>query len=343
MSLLIDEFLMLRQSMPVIDVRSEGEYAEGHVAEAFNIPILSDAERKEVGTDYKQKGRHDAIMTGFRLVGPRLGEIVAETEKVSAGRDIIVHCWRGGMRSANYCKFVGMAGVRTLSLEGGYKTYRQKAIESFGVPLQLVVIGGCTGSGKTDVIRALKANGEQVLDLEGIASHRGSAFGALMLPPQPTTEQFQNNLFEAIHKLDPTRRVWVEDESIAIGRVFLPQPLWNQMISSPVIELDVPKEGRIKRLVNEYGAADKEEFLAAMVKITRKLGGQHFKAAKEKLLVDDMTATIDILLTYYDRAYRTGLTGKKHRIKQTCPWDGDDPHAFAATLKEIVPFNLINA
>jgi tRNA 2-selenouridine synthase len=330
MQLSIDDFLKLRAQLPIVDVRSEGEYQQGHIPAALNIPILNNTERIAVGTDYKQKGQQEAIKTGFRLVGPRLIDIVSETEKI--GKEILVHCWRGGMRSSNFCQFVGMARVKSHQLAGGYKAYRAKALESYKLPMQLTIISGCTGSGKSEILRALKNQGEQIIDLEQLASHKGSAFGGLMLPPQPTTEQFQNDLFEEIHKLDLSRRVWIEDESIAVGKIFLPEGLWRQMNSGPVIEIEVDKAVRIERLVQEYGAADKDMFLQAMIQITKKLGGQHFNAAREKLLQDDMAAVIAILLTYYDKAYTNGLIRKKQRVKTSVPWNGNDADAFAATL-----------
>jgi tRNA 2-selenouridine synthase len=210
------EFLSLRNQLPVIDVRSESEYREGHMRNAFNISLLNNAERVAVGTDYKQKGQLEAIKTGFRLVGPRLAGIIEDTEKI--GKELLVYCWRGGMRSSNFCQFVGMAGIKTQLLRGGYKAYRQLALEAFKKPLQLIVIGGCTGSGKSEILHALAAQGEQVIDLEKLANHKGSAFGGLMMPPQPTTEQFQNDLFEEVLKLDPDKRVWIEDESLAVGK-----------------------------------------------------------------------------------------------------------------------------
>jgi tRNA 2-selenouridine synthase len=328
----IQEFLRLREQLPVVDVRSEGEFAGGHVAGAFNIPILNNAERIAVGTDYKQKGQLEAIKTGFRLVGPRMLDIVNEAERIAAQKELLVHCWRGGMRSSNFCQFAGMARIRTHQLEGGYKAYRTEALSSFGLPFNFYIIGGFTGSGKSEILNALSRQGEQIIDLEKLSNHKGSVFGGLMMPPQPTTEQFQNNLFEEILKLDVTRRIWIEDESIMIGKVVLPDPFWNRMGVSPVVEMSVPKEVRVNRLVSEYGQADKEEFLRAMSAITKKLGGQHFLAAKEKLQNDDMASTIDILLTYYDKAYGTGLTKKQHRIKIKSEWDGRDADGFAAEL-----------
>jgi tRNA 2-selenouridine synthase len=332
MTITIDDYLTLRHELPSADVRSEGEFAEGHIPGVINIPLLNNEERIAVGTDYKQKGQLEAIKTGFRLVGPRLSAILEDALRVADGREMLVHCWRGGMRSANFCQFAGMTGIKTRALEGGYKVYRHKVIESFELPLQLVVIGGCTGSGKTDILQGLKQAGEQVINLESLAHHKGSVFGGLMMPSQPTNAQFQNNLFEELLKLDLTKRIWIEDESVAIGKIFLPEPLWRRMNTSPVVEIEVSKEARVKRLVNEYGEADREAFLSAMEKIAKKLGGQHFKAAQEKLHKGDMPSVIEILLNYYDKAYRNGLTLKQQRIVARVEWDGDAVNTIAGSL-----------
>ncbi|MBK5278008.1 MAG: tRNA 2-selenouridine(34) synthase MnmH, partial [Bacteroidia bacterium] len=205
-------------------------------------------------------------------------------------------------------------------------------LESFRRPLQIVLLTGCTGSGKSEILRALKAQGEQVLDLEDLANHKGSAFGGLLMPQQPTTEQFQNQLFEEIEKLDLSKRIWVEDESIAIGKIFLPHEFWIQMTQSPLVKMDVSKEIRVQRLVEEYGPADKELFLTIMGKIVTKLGGQHYKAAKEKLLEGDMTSTIDILLTYYDKAYLNSIDKRKNKLLANIPWNGVDSDSYTQSI-----------
>ena len=325
------EFLELRKSLPVVDVRSPLEFQQGHIQNAVNIPLLNNEERVAVGTDYKQKGQAEAIKTGFRLVGPRLEEIINEAEKIAAGRELLVHCWRGGMRSNNFCQFIGMARIRSQALEGGYKSYRQFALENFKRPFKFVLITGFTGSGKSDILRELGNQGEQILDLEKLANHKGSAFGGLMMPAQPTTEQFQNDLFEEILKLDLSKRIWVEDESIAIGKIFLPQDFWNTMGHSKLVEMDVAKEIRVQRLVNEYGASDPDQFLETIGKVKQKLG-QNYNVAKEKLSQGDMASTIEILLTYYDKAYRASIEKRKARVLNTISWNGKDEVRFAKEL-----------
>jgi tRNA 2-selenouridine synthase len=331
----IQDFLKLRDDLPVIDVRSQNEFQEGHILQATNIPILNNEERVAVGTDHKLKGQQEAIKTGFRLVGPRLPEIIDTAEKIADNKEVLVHCWRGGMRSNNFCQFIGMAKIKSYQLKGGYKAYRQQALESFEKPFQFLVVAGCTGSGKSEILRSLKHKGEQVIDLETLAHHKGSAFGGLMMPPQPTTEQFQNNLFEEILNLDLNRRIWIEDESLGIGKIFLPEVFWKQLQSSPVVELNVEKEVRIKRLVDDYGQADRDAFISAMERIGKKLGGQHLKEAKEKYLAGELFTTIDILLRYYDKTYQRGLANKKERIRHRITWNGENIEAFTKTLLQL--------
>ena len=322
-----------------MDVRSPLEFQAGQIQNAINVPLLNNEERVAVGTDYKQKGQAEAIKTGFRLVGPRLEEIINKAEKIAAGRELLVHCWRGGMRSDNFSKFIAMARVKSQVLQGGYKAYRQFALENFKKPFKFILITGFTGSGKSDILRELGNQGEQILDLEKLANHKGSAFGGLMMPAQPTTEQFQNDLFEEILKLDLSKRIWLEDESIAIGKIFLPQDFWNTMGHSKLVEMEVSKEIRVQRLVNEYGASDPDQFLETVGRVKTKLGGQHYNSAKEKLSHGDMASTIEILLTYYDKAYRASIEKRKEKVLNTIRWDGKDETKFA---RELINANSLN-
>ena len=332
MTIEVEKLFALRDEVPVVDVRSEGEYHQGHIEGSVNIPLLKNDERVIVGTTYKTHGPQEAIRTGFRLVGPRLAELIQHAEK--QGDEFIVHCWRGGMRSANFCQFVGMAGIKTHQLKGGYKAYRRFALSSYKQAFKLIVIAGYTGSGKSELLQALKSRGEQVIDLEGLANHKGSVFGGLKMPAQPTTEQFQNDLFEVIRKFDLNKRIWIEDESIAVGKIFLPMDLWARMTASPIVVVDVEKHQRISRLVTEYAQSDHETFLEAMQGITKKLGGQHYKAAHECVLQGDWYGAIDLILNYYDKAYTNGLEKKSQRVKLRLSWEGSDTGVFADHLKE---------
>ncbi len=318
----IGDFLKQRSTLPVVDVRSPAEFSEGHITGAINIALLNNEERAAVGTDYKRKGRQEAIQTGFRLMGPRLSEVVDKALQVSGGKELLVHCWRGGLRSSYFAQFAGMADISTRVLAGGYKAYRHRAMETFGEYLNLRVLSGSTGSGKTEVLQALQDLGEQAIELEALANHKGSVFGGLGKGPQPTTEQFQNDLFESILRLDRDRRVWIEDESVAIGRIFLPEPFWQQKIRSPVVVLDLDRDSRIERLVQEYGTSDQEEFVSAMEKIEKRLGGQHLNEARDMWRSGDARGTMDKLLVYYDKAYSNSLNAKREKILGRATWDG---------------------
>jgi tRNA 2-selenouridine synthase len=328
----VEESLVLRTQIPLVDVRSPLEFAEGNIPSAVNIPLLNNDERVRVGTLYKKEGQSAAIQEGFRLVGPRLSEIVSLACHVATHGELIVHCWRGGMRSTNFAQFIEMARLQAWIVKGGYKAYRQMALETFKKPWSFILLTGYTGSGKTDILHALKKAGEQVIDLEGLACHKGSAFGGLWQPPQPTTEQFQNNLFEELNRLDLSRSIWIEDESIALGKIFMPADFWQCMSKSPMVQVSVPQSVRIQRLVHEYGEADRKEFLSMMTKITTKLGGQHFNAARERLLAGDMSSVMEILLTYYDKAYTNSIQKRSDRLRHTIEWDAQDVDSFVTRL-----------
>jgi tRNA 2-selenouridine synthase len=308
MPLSVQQFLDHAQSSSIIDVRSEGEYAHGHIIGAVNIPLFNNAERALVGTCYKQRGKDAAVLLGLEIVGPKLANFVREVKKIAKNKNVLVHCWRGGMRSGSFAWLLKTAGMQVDILAGGYKAYRTHVQDSFDSLKSILILGGSTGSGKTEVLRELKTKGEQVIDLEGLANHKGSAFGALGQADQPSTELFENLLYEEIRKLNPNQRVWLEDESRRIGKVYLDQRLWNLMEKAPVIALNVGIEHRIQYLVRDYGSFDYEQLRPSIDRIEKRLGGQHYKEALEALAIGDMATVAQILLVYYDKAYSYGLS-----------------------------------
>ncbi len=330
----IAELLEQRGACPLLDVRSPGEYAQGHIPCAVSFPLFSDAERAAVGTLYKQTGKEDAMELGLRYVGPKLESFVKEAKALAPGRKIMVHCWRGGQRSGAMAWLLRQAGFEVETMPGGYKAYRKWVLECFeSSPLQLVVLGGQTGSGKTKILHELARLGEQVIDLEGLANHKGSAFGFIGELPQPTVEQFENDLFDRILALDLTKRIWVENESHSIGRVFIPEPFWKKMKIAPLVNIKIPDEARIQNLLEDYVLTDKADLVTAFNKIGKKLGGNNLKTALEALERDDYPSAAKIALWYYDKTYQHGIDNSISSDLKTVPFEHADVQKIALKLK----------
>lgn len=328
----VEQFLEMAKTLPIIDVRSPGEFERGHIVGAVNIPLFENHERAEVGTRYKKVGKESAFLLGLDIVGSKLSGFVKKANKVAPNRAVLVHCWRGGMRSGSFATLLSSAGMKVSILIGGYKSYRNFILEEFRKPLNIIILGGKTGSGKTEVLYELEKQGEQILDLEGLANHKGSSFGMLGQAPQPMTEHFENMLYEKFSKLDTNRRIWLEDESRNIGCCNIPDGLWQQMRVANVAFIDVDKEIRIKRLVNEYAQFSFEELKSATDRILKRLGGQHHKAALEALAQGDFSIGTDIALTYYDKAYLHGLSKRESSKIKTFEVNENDPVATAKRL-----------
>lgn len=307
----IDKFVGLIDNLPVIDVRSPSEYDRGHIPGAINIPLFSDEERAAVGTKYKKVGRKDAIKLGLELVGPKLKGFIDILEHSVNQKNILVYCWRGGMRSASMSWLFGVAGYKPKTLEGGYKAFRRFALETFSKPYRLLILGGMTGSGKTDILNKLKQNNEQVIDLEGLANHKGSAFGWINQGNQPKTEHFENLLFNQLRKLDASKHIWVEDESMGIGRVFIPKEFYSQMKNSQPVILNVDIHTRINRLIKDYTACDKNDLIESVKKIQKRLGFDKAQKCIDHIKSNNFAEAIRITLEYYDKTYSYGLTQKK--------------------------------
>lgn len=300
------ETYLRSHSRLTVDVRSPGEFAAGHIPHAVNIPLFNDDERAQVGVAYKNRGRNHAIGIGLRLVGKKSDELLESLSQFEEGAKVFVHCWRGGMRSEAFNWLACRSGLSATRISGGYKAFRRAAHESFADSKKIVILSGYTGVGKTALLQDLQADGEQVIDLESLACHRGSAFGGIGQPSQPTVEQFENDLFEFWRELDPNRPVWLEDESQSIGRVNLPLPLWNQMRSAPGIFAEADRDSRIELLVREYGDLPQNALGDAIGRVKKRLGGLRYQQAMTALEENQIVEFADIALRYYDDAYTTG-------------------------------------
>ncbi len=288
---------------PIFDVRSPAEFAQGHIPGAINFPLFSDKERSQIGICFKEQGQEAAIQLGFDLVGPRLGEMVRHAKEIAPDKVIRIHCWRGGLRSKSIAWLLETAGFEVLLLDGGYKSYRRWVRDVVNSPRRINVLTGLTGTGKTRILESMQEQGIQTLDLEGLANHRGSSFGGLGMPPQPTTQHFENLIAEQLVKMDPDKPVWIEAESSRIGGCCVPEELFRQMKSAPAIAIARPLDERLDILTEMYGEADPAELIEATERIARKLGGERAKAAIDLIDQNNTREACKLILDYYDRSY----------------------------------------
>jgi tRNA 2-selenouridine synthase len=303
----ISEFLSLPEPVPLVDVRTPAEFAHGKVPGAFNIPIFTNEERVKVGTTYKQVGREAAILLGFDLTGSKWSGFIKQALEIAPSKKIAVHCWRGGMRSGAMAWAFNLYGFEVYLIQGGYKTYRRWTLEQFDKSYPFTVLGGKTGSGKTKLLHQLAVLGEQIVDLEELAQHQGSSYGTMKSMVQPTQEQFENNLAFQLHALNLSKQIWIEDESMTIGKRCIPKNLWNQMRNSTLLNLEVPLEPRVEILAKEYGALDKDFLMACTQRIRKRLGPEQTKHAILAINENRMEDFVRLVLVYYDKTYAAGL------------------------------------
>ena len=328
----IESFISLSASFPIVDVRAPLEYEQGHIPGAVNIPLFDDHERKVVGTAYKQVNKEAAMYAGLEFAGKKLVQLAKEGERLAGkNKTLLVHCWRGGMRSRSMVWLFETMGITCYLLVGGYKSYRKYVREVLASPLKLLVIGGRTGSGKTAILHHLNKIGEQVVDLEGLAHHKGSAFGALGEPDQPSTEQFENELCRVISPLDPEKICWIEDESRNVGKCVIPGELYSRMRESDLIFLDIDRELRALHLVGDYASYEQDALRACILKIEKKLGSDRTRMALEAIDREDYYQTAMITLHYYDKAYMYSLE-KNHEQYQVLSSQDVDPEVNAELL-----------
>jgi len=329
----IKEFLRLSGEIPVLDVRSPGEYFQGHIPGAVNIPLFDDEERSQVGKLFKKRGRTAAVRKGLEIVGPKMPAYLDKALMYCFEGELLIHCWRGGMRSESMAWLFEKADLKCKVLSGGYKSYRRYIRENIFQGKEMLVIGGLTGSGKTLMLREMQTKGEPVIDLEKLASHRGSAFGGIGLEEQPNTEQFENNLFREVSKIKHSY-FWLEDESLQIGKIFIPQPFFNQMMQSKLLFVDVPQDHRIDVLVSEYAGQDKELIERAILKLEPRLGNLAARKAIEALNTGTYSETARILLNYYDKTYLYGLNQKNKSFVHRLDLTGTAKESYADTIIE---------
>lgn len=326
-----NEFVDLNHS--ILDVRSPGEFTKGHIPGAINIPLFSDEERAEIGTLYRQTGQKEAIDRGYEIANPKKELFKRKVNQLTkSNRHLSIYCWRGGMRSRSMAELFETADLKCMVLEGGYKAYRKYGRELIDNITHLTVLAGPTGSGKTELLHALADRGEQIVDLERLAQHRGSAFGAIALPTQPTTEQFHNRTFEAFRALDLSKRIWIESESKPIGRVYIDETLWAKMNVARVYAIAIPRELRIHRITAEYGAFPRSELIDAVQRIAPRLGHERMQQAVTLISCGEIEAAVDLLLTYYDRGYLNSRDKHKKQKSVEVQLIGDDCLDWAQQL-----------
>ena len=319
---------ILGDARPLIDVRSPGEFHRGALPGAVNLPLLNDDERAAVGRTYKARGRDAATDLGHRLVA---GDVKAS--RIAAWRDFaaaqpgsVITCWRGGLRSEIVQAWLAEAGIELPRVAGGFKALRHfclDTIQTASATRRVVLVGGRTGSGKTQVVRGAACH----IDLESLANHRGSAFGGFPTP-QPPPVTFENALAVELLKLAPGEPVVAEDESRTIGRLAIPEALFNAMHRAPIALLEVDDRQRVDNIYREYvlDAEDPERHLTtALARIERRLGGVRYRQIAA--LMDDAFRADEssrrhahcrwierLLKDYYDPMYDYQLAGKKERI-----------------------------
>lgn len=311
------EFIERSRGNCILDIRTPAEFRDGRIPDAVSFPLFSDEERVIVGTIYKQAGRDQAVLKGLELVGPKLKSFVLKANKMKG--PLYLYCWRGGMRSNSMAWLLETAGRDVYLLKGGYKAYRTYGRGLIEKGLNLIMLSGPTGSGKTEILHKLDLLGQQVLDLEGLANHRGSSFGGIGQPPQPGTEHFTNLVIDKICRFDLSKPIWVEGESQNIGKVFILDELFSQMNCCPTIRIDPPKPERVDRLVRDYAGFPAEELQAGVERISKRLGGKDTKETLEALQSGDYKKVVEITLAYYDKTYDFSMARRDTKMVHFVP------------------------
>ena len=335
-SLNIIDFLDNSFNELIIDVRAPIEFEKGHVTNAINIPLFEDIERAEIGTLYKQQGKEIAVTRGLEIVSPKLVPFVNHVKSLTKNKKVFIYCFRGGMRSNSFAWLMNTSGLDATILEGGYKNYRNHVLEYFDQKKKLVVIGGMTGSGKTDLLKKLNKIDFQIIDLEKLANHKGSAFGTINEEKQKPQQIFENNLFHQMRLLDSKKTILVEDESQTIGFNKIPYGLWLQMKRAPIIKLEIPFEVRVQKLVKDYTTTNIEALKVCVMKIEQNLGKQNARLCLNYLDENNLTEVARITLKYYDKAYSFTYNKKTEQLINPIVLDSIDTEQTIIKLKDSI-------
>lgn len=338
----LNDFLKLSKTTPVIDVRSPGEYQHAHIPGAINLPLLDNDNRKEVGITYKNFGREKAVQKGFDLVGDKFGAKIREAEKISPKKEILIYCWRGGMRSGVIGWILRMTGFKTFLLKDGYKSYRNWVLKTLQQPKNICIIGGKTGTGKTEILKQLRKLNEQIIDLEFLANHKGSAFGGLGQLPQAKNEYFENQLAMQWSEANDEKILWLENESRAIGNLKIPDTIFEMMRIAPVIEIEIPFELRVKNILKEYAVFPKEQLIENTEKLQKRLGIPRMREAIQCLLNDDFEKWTIMMLEYYDKFYSFGMEQREKSKIFKLKFSHNDYSQIAKEVKDFTEKTLAN-
>jgi tRNA 2-selenouridine synthase len=306
----------------VIDARSPSEFAQDHIPGAVNLPVLSDDERVEVGTSYKRDAFR-ARKAGAALISRNIADMLEGPLKQKDGSFYpLIYCWRGGQRSQSLALVLSQIGFRVSVIEGGYKSYRQKVVSSLETlpdKFELRLLSGLTGTCKTKILLMMKERGFQVLDLEGLANHRGSLLGISPETVQPSQKMFESHLATEFQSFDPAKPVWLESESNQIGAIHIPSQLWKQMRSASVVEVRAPIEARVDYLLEAYDYfCLQPDFLKERLGWLKRLRGTE-KVQQWFELIDaqQWTAFVaDMLETHYDPTYSRSMERSAEKISQ---------------------------
>jgi tRNA 2-selenouridine synthase len=331
---------------PTIDVRSPDEYKHAHICNAINIPIFTNDERAIIGTAYKQQSREIAIKLGLDFFGVKMKTIVESVEDFlkknkQATKEIIVHCARGGMRSATIAWLLDLYGFTVYQLEGGYKIYRQWVLEQCNKQYNFILLSGFTGSAKTEILYQLQKEKQNIIDLEGLAHHKGSSFGGIGQAPQPSQEMFENKLATQLFQAAKNKQdIYIEDESKRIGHVNIPNDLFDIIKNAPIIHLEIPFEERLKHITSYYGTLNKNELIDATKRIEKKLGGLLMKEAVQYLEDNKLENAFSILLEYYDRLYTKSMLNTSSKTHLQIKSDTIDLEKITLMILKNTTWNL---